>query len=93
MTSMLGAIQLYQATGEQQYLEFSRYVVRQFGRPRTMPIILAGTRGPEGDRFPFAKDGAVLKHAESELVLRGVCGLYRAPRSIKRHTRNDVLDL
>jgi DUF1680 family protein len=77
MTCILGLMQLYEYTGEARYLEFARYVTRQFGRPGTMPIILSGTRGPQADSFPFASDGAVLKHAESELTLRGLCELYR----------------
>ena len=77
MTSLLGAMHLYEETGDKQFLEFSEYIVRQFGRPNSMPIILFGAAGPQGDRFPFAANGAVVKHAETEIVLRGLCELYR----------------
>src|SRR5204863_3286762 len=65
MTTLLGASHLYEATGEQRYLDFCRYIMCQFGRTNSMPIILAGSRGPAADRFPFAKEGANVKHTET----------------------------
>src|SRR5439155_27038609 len=76
-TTLLGASHLYEATGEQRYLDFCRYIMCQFGRTNSMPIILAGSRGPAADRFPFAKEAANVKHNETELILRGMCELYR----------------
>ena len=77
MTLLLGFAHLYEATGEPRYLDFCHYLLCQFGRPNTIPIILAGLQRSEADRFPFSKEGAILKHTETELTLTGLCELYR----------------
>jgi DUF1680 family protein len=77
MTLLLGFAHLYEASGEVRYLRFCEYMMCQFGRPGTLPIILAGTYGAEADRFPFSQEGAVVKHTETELILSGLCELYR----------------